>query len=308
MRIITQHVTGGPQVLEVADVPSPAAGPGEVRVRVRAIGVNPVDAAVRAGLFPLLGEPPFVLGWDVAGVIDEVGSGVEGLTVGDRVFGMPRFPAAASAYAEELVAPAHELALVPARLSDEQAAALPLVGLTAWQALVTIADLRAGQRVLVQAAGGGVGHVAVQIAHALGARVVATASPRKSDFVRGLGVTEIVDYTSSDLSGTAPVDVALEPFGGAASLDTLKAVRDGGVLAVLVGEIEDALTTAAAARGVRVVRIAVEPDASGLAGLVDMVERGLLLPHVQDVFALERAADAHVELGNGVQGKLVLVP
>jgi NADPH:quinone reductase-like Zn-dependent oxidoreductase len=308
MRAVTQHRVGGPEVLEVVETAAPEPGPGEVRITTRAIGVNPVDAAVRAGAFPLLGEPPFVLGWDVAGVVDALGDGVTAFAVGDRVFGMPRFPAAAAAYAEQVVAPVEQVASIPDALDDEQAAALPLVGLTAWQALVQVAAVGPGQRVLVPAAGGGVGHVAVQLALALGAEVVATASPRKAAFVRGLGVSEIVDYTTTDLSDVTQVDVALDPFGGEQSRPTLDVVKDGGILAVLVGELEPALVAAGAERGVRVVRISVQPDAAGLAALVSLVEQGRLTPHVEATFPLEKAGDAHVQLTLGVQGKLVLVP
>lgn len=265
MRIIIQHRTGGPEVLEIHDVDDPSAGPGEVRLATSAIGVNPVDAAVRGGYFPLLGDPPFTVGWDVAGVVDQVGEGVTDFAVGDRVFGMPRFPGEAAAYAERVVAPAKDLAHIPSRLDDQHAAALPLVGLTAWQALVGEGGVGPGTRVLVQAAGGGVGHVAVQIGKARGAYVVATASPRKAEFVRTLGADEIVDYTTTELAAIAAVDVAIDPLGGENTARTLTAVRNGGVLALLVGEFDDAIRAAAADRGVRLARIGVKPDAAALA-------------------------------------------
>lgn len=308
MRTITQHVTGGPEVLELLEIEAPEPGPGEVRVTTTAIGVNPVDGAVRAGLFPLLGAPPFTVGWDLAGVVDALGADVTGLQVGDRVFGMPRFPAQAAAYAEQVVAPAADLAVVPGALDDQHAAALPLVGLTAWQALVEVADVEPGHRVLVQAAGGGVGHVAVQIAKTRGAHVVATASTRKVGFVRGLGADEVVDYTTTALDTIAPVDVAIDPFGGDRTREALALVRDGGLVTVLVGEVSDDDVAAAGERDVRIARISVVPNAVALAGLVALVERGQLTPHVQAAFPLEAAAEAHAELATGVQGKLVLVP
>ncbi len=165
MRAITQKSFGGPEVLElVDDAPEPVPGPTQVLVRVRATSVNPVELFVRSGAFPLLGEPPFVLGWDVSGVVEQVDPGVHRFKVGDEVYGMPYFPAAAGANAEYLVAPARQLARKPAGISHEEAAALPLVGLTAWHALVEIAQLRPGQRVLIHGAGGGLGHIAVQLA------------------------------------------------------------------------------------------------------------------------------------------------
>ncbi len=308
MKIITQRSLGGPEVLEVADAPAPEAGPAEVLVEVRAVGVNPVDAAVRAGYYPILGEPPFTLGWDVAGVVRAVADDVHELAVGDRVLGMPRFPQQAATYAELVVAPAAHLARVPDGLDDERAAALPLVGLTAWQALVQTADVGPGQRVLVQAAGGGVGHVAVQIAKARGAHVVATASTGKVDFVRGLGADEVVDYTRTPLTGIEPADAVVDPFGGERLPQAIALTRPGGVVTVLLGDIGPEVQALADERGVRIARVGVVPDAVALAGLLELVERGELMPHVQAVFALEKAADAHAELTRGVQGKLVLVP
>jgi NADPH:quinone reductase-like Zn-dependent oxidoreductase len=188
MRAIIQKTFGGPEVLQlVDDAPKPAPGPTQVLVRVRATSVNPVELFVRSGAFPLLGKPPFVLGWDVCGVVEQVDPGVHRFKVGDEVYGMPYFPAAAGANAEYLVAPARQLARKPGGISLEEAAALPLVGLTAWHALVEIAQLQAGQRVLIHGAGGGLGHVAVQLAKHLGAEVVGTASATKHDFLRGLG-------------------------------------------------------------------------------------------------------------------------
>jgi len=308
MRIVTQHRTGGPEVFEIADVDDPTAGPGEVRLATSAIGVNPVDAAVRAGYFPLLGKPPFTVGWDVAGVIDQVGEGVTEYAVGDRVFGMPRFPGEAAAYADLVIAPAADLARIPSRLDDQHAAALPLVGLTAWRALVDEGGVGAGTRVLVQAAGGGVGHVAVQIAKARGGYVIATASPRKAEFVRALGADEIIDYTTTELATVAAVDVAIDPLGGENTARTLTVVREGGVLALLIGEFDDATRAAAADRGVRLARIDVKPDAAALASLVDLVDIGRLTPTVHATFALEKAGDAHSALAGDVRGKLVLVP
>jgi NADPH:quinone reductase-like Zn-dependent oxidoreductase len=279
-----------------------------VLVEVRAIGVNPVDANVRAGYFPILGQPPFTLGWDVAGVVRAIGADVQGLVVGDRVLGMPRFPQQAATYAELVVAPAAHLARVPDRLDDEGAAALPLVGLTAWQALVQIADVGPGTRVLVQAAGGGVGHVAVQIAKARGAYVVATASTGKVDFVRSLGADDVVDYTRTPLSSIEQADVVLDPFGGDRLPQAIDLTRSGGLVTVLLGEIGRHAQALADERAVRIARVGVVPDADALAGLLDLVERGELTPHVQAAFPLEKAAEAHDELARGVRGKLVLVP
>jgi NADPH:quinone reductase-like Zn-dependent oxidoreductase len=156
MRAVVQRSVGGPEVLELVDVPRPEPAAGEVLVRVRAAGVNPADLAVRAGYFPLLGEPPFTVGWDISGIVEATGPGVNAYSVGDAVFGMPRFPGQAAAYAEYVAAPADELADKPAELNHLQAGALPLAGLTAWQGLIGAGKLQAGQKVLIHAGAGGV--------------------------------------------------------------------------------------------------------------------------------------------------------
>src|SRR4051812_25211310 len=230
MRAIRQEALGGPDVLRLVDVPTPEPAPTEVLVRVAAAGVNPVDWKTRAaGAF--LGEPPFTVGWDVAGVVEAVGYGVTRFEVGDRVFGMPRFPREAAAYAEYVTSPSRQLARTPDRIDDVQAAALPLASLTAWQALVETAGLSAGQRVLIHAAAGGVGQLAVQIAKSRGAYAIGTARAERNDFLTELGIDELIDYTQQDAGETVrDVDVVLDLVGGDTGLRSLPALRDGGLL------------------------------------------------------------------------------
>lgn len=311
MRLITQDTFGGPEVLRLAEAPVPDPAPGEVLVAVTARGVNRVDVAVRAGYYPLLGEPPFTVGWDIAGRVAALGEGVTDLEVGDRVFGLAAFPREARGYADLVAAPREELARTPATLDDVHAAALPLVGLTAHQAIIgtrTAADTGlAGRRVLVQAAGGGVGHIAVQLAKAVGAHVVATASSRKVDFVAGLGADEVVDYTARDWTAIDPVDLAVDAFGGENLLRTIGVVRDGGTVATLLGEADDVARAAATARSVTISRIDVRPEPGALDHLVRLVDEGHLVPHVSATFPLEQVAAAHRALEGGVRGKVVLV-
>jgi NADPH:quinone reductase-like Zn-dependent oxidoreductase len=307
MRAITQSAFGDPEVLHLVEVPTPSAGPGQVVVATRAAGVNPVDAVVRAGAAPLLGDPPFTVGWDVAGVVSEVGPDVTQFQVGDRMYGMPRFPAEAGAYAEAVVVDVSELAHIPDGVDDAHAAALPLVALTAHQALVEAAGLQGGERVLIHAAGGGLGHVAVQLARELGAQVIATSSPGKADFVRSLGAAHIIDYTTEDFTDIEPVDVALDPLGGDTTIRSLRTVRAGGVLALFVGEFDDQVRAEADRRGVRLARISVVPNAEALAAITDLLANGRLVPHVSATFPLEQAADAHRHLDTGVRGKIVLL-
>ncbi|MBP2472342.1 NADPH:quinone reductase-like Zn-dependent oxidoreductase [Crossiella equi] len=306
MRVITQHTLGGPEVLTVEDAPEPQPLPGEVLVRVKAIGLNPLEARLRAGEFPLLGQPPFILGWDVSGVVEQA------LTwrfrPGDEVFGMPMFPRAANAYAELVAAPAVHLVRKPASLSHVEAAALPIVGLTAWQGLVDLAGVGEGDRVLVHGGGGGVGHIAIQVAKALGAHVITTASAGKREFVEGFGADEVVDYTAVDFAEVVrDVDVVFDTIGGDTAERSLGVLRPGGHLVTAVADEEVALAARYEAAGLRFSGIGVDPDPVGLRGLVDLVERGQLRVHVQEAFPFERIADAHRLLeGGGLRGKLVL--
>lgn len=306
MRAIVQNTVGGPEVLELADRPTPRPKAGEVLIRVRAAGVNPVDAAVRGGYYPLLGEPPFVLGWDVSGIVEAVGPGADGFAVGDEVFGMPRFPAEAAAYAELTAAPAAEIARKPAELNHEDAAALPLAGLTAWQGLVSVGGLEAGDRVLIHAAAGGVGHLAVQIAKALGAHVIATASTGKVDFVRSLGADEVIDYTTDDFVEKAgAVDLVLDPLAGAHAERSLRALKAGGTLIALLDPSKEAVAEARA-RNIRLERISVRPDRKGLDELARLAGQGRLKVHVAKSLPLEEAAAAHDFLATKPKGKVVL--
>jgi NADPH:quinone reductase-like Zn-dependent oxidoreductase len=307
MHAVRQHSLGGPEVLQLDEVPRPRPGPTEVLVRNRGAGVNPVDWKVRRR-GGLLGEPPFTVGWDVAGVVEEIGGGVTRFAVGDRVFGMPRFPHEAAAYAEFVTSPSRQLARIPDALSDVEAGGLPLAGLTAWQALVETADVRPGQRVLVLAAAGGVGHLAVQIAKARGAHVLGTSRAAKHAFLAELGVDEAIDYTSEPVAERAgEVDVVLDLVGGEAGIDALPALRDGGIFIRVPSASDlDQLVERSGGRA-RITGILVEPDRAGLEALADLVERGALRVHVEQTFPLAEVAKAHELAEKGrTQGKLVL--
>lgn len=307
MRVITQQTLGGPEVLTVVDAPEPRPLPTEVLVRVRAIGLNPLEARLRAGEFPLIGRPPFVLGWDISGVVEQAPQTWR-FRPGDEVFGMPLFPRAASAYAEVVSAPALHLARKPASLSHVEAAALPVVGLTAWQGLVDLGGVSEGDRVLVHGGGGGVGHVAVQIAKALGAYVIATAGGSKREFVEGFGADEVIDYTAVDFTeAVRDIDIVLDTIGGDTVERSLAVLRPGGHLVTAVAEDDPELAAKYRAAGLRFSGIAVDPDPVALRGLVDLVEQGRLRVHVQETFPFDRVADAHRLLDAGhLRGKLVL--
>jgi NADPH:quinone reductase-like Zn-dependent oxidoreductase len=307
MRIIRQQTLGGPDVLEVMEAPRPDPGPTEVLVRMRAAGVNPVDWKTRErGGF--IGEPPFTVGWDVAGVVEAVGRGVTRFEPGDRVFGMPRFPREAAAYAEFATSPSRQLARIPDGLDDVEAGALPLAGLTAWQALVETAGVEAGDHVLILAAAGGVGHLAVQIAKARRAYVTGTASSGKHSFLVELGADEAIDYTSENVEDRVhDVDVVLDLVGGEAAQSALPTLRDGGLLITVPSSSALEPLRELAGDRVRVTGILVEPDRVGMEAIAALAETGALHAHLAETFPLEEAAAAH-ELGETgrTQGKLVL--
>ncbi|MGI5380181.1 NADP-dependent oxidoreductase [Streptomyces sp. CA-251387] len=307
MRAISQDVLGGPEVLKEVEVERPAPRTNEVLVRVRAAGVNPTDWKHRAtGGF--LGKPPFVLGWDVSGVVEAVGIGVARFKPGDEVFGMLSYPFGHGSHAEYVTAPARAFAHKPASIDHVQAGALPLVSLTAWQALVEYADLQPGQRVLIHAAAGGVGHVAVQIAKARGAYVIGTASAGKHDFLRGIGVDEAIDYRETDFAeAVKDVDVVLDTIGGETSTRSLRVLRPGGLVVSILPVGSDDFYEEAERLGVRALRMLVDASHSGMQAIAELVEAGKLRATIAGIFPLADAAEAHALGDTGrTTGKLVL--
>lgn len=296
MRAIIQNEFGGP--LTLSDVPKPAPLPTEVLVRVHAAGVNPVDWKTRAGSgMAGMQTFPFINGWDVSGVVEEVGFGVTTLKPGDEVYGMPWFPRAASAYAEYVTAPSRHFAKKPKSLTHVEAAALPLAALTAWQILVDTADVQPGQKVLITAAAGGVGHLAVQIAKAHGAYVIGTAREPKHAFLKEIGTDEVIDYTQGDYAGN-DVDLFVDLVGGASP----DSVRPGGLFVGVPSGVDRPIRD-----DIRTSPILVEPDRAGLRAIAALVESGELKVHVAATFPLEDAGQAHAlgETGR-TQGKIVL--
>lgn len=305
MRAAVYDEFGGADKLTVREVEDPPVGPDTVLVRVKATSVNPVDWKIREGYlqgaYPH--HLPIIPGWDVAGVVEAVGPAVRtGLQVGDEVFGYVRRDDVAFGTTAELVpAPERTVTRKPASLSFEEAGAVPLAGLTAYQALTEALEIGRGDRVLVHAAAGGVGHLAVQIAVALGAEVVASASERNHEFLRGLGATEVVDYTQGLISEQleTPVDAVLDLVGGAALEDAPQQVKD----TTRVASIVDADTVLA--MGGRYVFV--RPDRDGLDALAKLADAGRLRVQVAETYPLEQVADAHrASEGGHVRGKVVV--
>ncbi len=309
MKAIVQHELGGPEVLRTCEIETPEPIPTEVQVRVRGAGVNPVDFKTRIGrgMSSVIGPPPFTVGWDVCGEVTAVGGGVTRFQVGDEVFGMPWFPREAGAYAEFVTAPSRHFEHKPHALSIEEAAALPLAGLTAWQVVVDTIRVQDGDDVLIHGAAGGVGHLAVQIAAARGANVIATARAEQADFLAGLGASRTLDYRDDDFEAhVAELDSVID-LTGEYGERSLAVMRPGATLVSVPSGAKPELLALAKAQHKRATGILVEPDPVGLAGLCDLIERGKLGVELDEVFDLEQAADAHrhAEDSHGA-GKIVL--
>jgi NADPH:quinone reductase-like Zn-dependent oxidoreductase len=313
MSAVVQHSFGAPGVLTLGQAARPVPLPTEVLVRVRAAGVNPVDWQTRAGagVAWALGELPFTLGWDVSGIVEEVGFGVTTLAPGEEVYGMPWFPRAAGGYAEFVTAPSRQFARKPRSITHEQAAAVPLAALTAWQTLIDTAHVQPGQRVLVHAAAGGVGHFAVQIARYLGAHVIGTASSARHDWLTKLGADQVIDHTTVAFDDVlADVDVVLDLVGDAranTSTRSLTVLRPGGLIIAVPGGVSPELAVAADAAGVRATPFLVEPDGTALTRIAELIDAGTIRVEVEDVYPLADVARAHTRgQSNRTRGKLVL--
>ncbi|KJS63339.1 NADP-dependent oxidoreductase [Streptomyces rubellomurinus] len=305
MKAITYRSYGGPDVLEYGDVPEPKLGPDSVLVRVAAASVNPVDWKIQAGYLDGMMDVvfPVIPGWDVAGVVERVGVGVTEFTPGDEVIGYVREDMVRrGTFAEYVAAPVRTLARKPANLDFAEAAGLPLAGLTAYQALTGALELKPGETVLVHAAAGGVGSLAVQIAVALGARVIGTASDRNHDYLRGLGAEPVAygDGLAERVRALAPegVDAVLDLVGGEALGISPALLAEGGRLA----SVADGAVLGLGGR-----YVFVRPDAADLTALTDLAESGLLTVEVAATFPLEQTADAQrLNAAGHTRGKIVV--
>ncbi len=300
------HDYGGPELLRLTDLPEPVVGPDVVLVRARAAGVNPVDFKIRRGRlesrYPC--HFPLVPGWDLAGVVEAVGPAVPEFSEGDEVVGYVRRDHIQwGTYAELVAAPVRTLAPKPSSLSWSQAAALPLAGLTAWQALTRVLDVGKDDVVLIHAAAGGVGSFAVQVAQILGARVIGTASEANHDHLRALGAQPIAygDGLAERVRSVAPdgVGAVLDLVGGDALEVSPQLLRGGGRLASVIDPSR--------VRELGGKYWFVRPDREDLATLSRLVDEGRLTVHVERTFPLEEAGDAHrlIEAGH-MRGKLAL--
>lgn len=313
MRAMFIRDFGGPEVFELRDVPRPEPGPGEVLVRVVASSVNPVDYKIRrsgrwAGV-----QPPAIIGYDVSGVVEAVGPGVQDFRVGDEVYYTPEiFGGRPGSYAEYHVAPEPIVARKPRNLSHLEAAVVPLAGGTAWDALITRGGLRVGETVFIHGASGGVGHLAVQVAKAAGARVLATCRTESVAFVQGLGADRVIDYRKEDFvevlcreTDGVGVDLVLDCVGGDAVVRALEVVRPHGRIVSIVSVRGD--LGPAHVRNITVHFLFLERARYKLDALRTLTERGQLKPAIDAVFPLEEVSRAHERLeAGGVRGKIAI--
>lgn len=313
MRALVIDQTGEADELHIAEVPDPIRISDEVVVRIVAAGVNPIDAKTRSGRGVAKAIPsyPAVLGGDFAGVVESVPYSAHPLQPGDRVYGMGRVPRLGGSYAELISVSSMSLTRMPSTLSFAEAAAVPLAALTAWGAVVDTARVHDGQRVLIHAGAGGVGHFAVQFAAYFGAVVTATGSARNADFLRELGARRVIDYAAERFEEVATdQDVVIDLIGNVAD-DTgtrsLDALREGGLIVTVPTGSWPTMAEEAAARGIRSTGYSVAPDARTLSVITRLIDDGAVRVHVDREFPLEEGAAAHRLLEAGhVRGKVVL--
>jgi len=306
MKAAVIHAYGGPEVLKLEDVLRPEPKEDEVLIRVIAASVNPVDAAIRQGyLARIIGDKlPLIPGMDAAGVIEKAGAKMSKFKAGDPVYAFFTL-ASEGGYGEFVLAKEDEVAPKPKSLTYTQAAAVPAAGSTAWKALVETANLRAGQTVLIHGGSGGVGHFAIQIAKARGAKVIATASTANQDFLRQMGADVTIDYTKSKFEDIAKdVDVVLDAVGE----DTLKrsygVVKKGGIIVSIVDDPDKA---ALDAHGIRGVSIRTDPKASVLEELTRLIEAKKVTPVLSQILPLSDVVKAHEQIATRhTRGKIVL--
>src|SRR5712672_3004503 len=306
MKAIRIHNYGGPEVLQYEDAPRPEPQAGEVLVRVHAAGVNPIDWKVRQGhmrdFWPH--KFPLILGLDVSGTVEEVGPGMSRFKIGDEVYSPPD-PTRNGAYADYIVVREPELALKPNSLHHIRAAAVPLAALTAWQSLFDTAQLQPGQRVLIHAGTGGVGHFAVQLAKWKGAYVFATASTKNQDLLRELGVDQAIDYTQQRFEDVARnIDIVLDTLGDETQERSWSVLKKGGNLVSLVQPPSE---EKAKELGVLAAIIGAQPNGAQLAEIAKIIDSGKLAPIIDRILPLSEARRAHELSQSGhTHGKITL--
>jgi NADPH:quinone reductase-like Zn-dependent oxidoreductase len=313
MRAALLDAAGGPEALRIGETAFPDKVNAEFLVKVVASGVNPIDAKTRAGrgVFDAIHAFPAVLGHDFSGVVVESPYSAHPIRPGDEVFGMVMVPRYGGTYAEYVSVPALSVVRKPSTLSHIEAAAVPVAALTAWGMVVEVAKAHEGQRMLIHAGSGGVGHFAVQFASYFGAHVIATASGGKASWLRTLGAAEVIDYTSTRFEDVVQdVDVVIDLIGNVhdeTGTRSLRALRPGGLIVNAPTGSWPTFAEDAAAAGVRGTDYKVAPDGNTLAVIARLLEAGNVRAHVDQIFGLEQIADAHRAVESGhTRGKIVV--
>jgi NADPH:quinone reductase-like Zn-dependent oxidoreductase len=310
MKAIKLTAPGGVENLVQVELPAPTIKDNEVLVRVKAISINPVDVKSRKGkgVYGRLKEVnPLILGWDISGEITSVGAQVKTFKQGDAVFGMVNFPGHGQAYAEYVAVPADQLALKPANISHEEAAAATLAALTAYQALLH-ANIKAGDKVLIHAAAGGVGHYAVQIAKHLGAEVAGTASAANREYVLSLGADTHIDYHTQDFTKELhDLDYVLDSIGGDNIDRSLEVIKPGGAINSIPTGLSEGVTQKAAAKNINGYHTMVQSNGADMKVLADWLEKGIIKSTVSQTFDFADIAQAHLQVETGkTRGKVVV--
>lgn len=315
MKAIIIKENGGPEKLLQAEVPQPQINDNEVLVKVKAISINPVDTAVRQNLKAMVnimkagpGEDYYIPGWDISGTVVDAGKNIKDLMDKD-VFGMINFPGQGRAYAEYVAAPAGHLALKPRNITHPEAAAATLAALTAWQALVTHGKLMKGQKVLIHASAGGVGHYAVQIAKSLGARVAGTASSANRSFVMDIGADEFIDYTNERFEEKVrDADLVIDSINDRAHLSrSIDACRTNGRLISIKSYFDDELIARAKAKNLYTERMLVASDGEDMKRIARLLEEGSIKSHISATFQFNELAEAHRKVETGkTRGKVII--
>jgi NADPH:quinone reductase-like Zn-dependent oxidoreductase len=312
MKAIILEEFGGVENLLYKEIEKPVPAAGEVLIQVKAISINPVDVKTRSGkgiAGKLRDQLPLILGWDISGIVTAIGAGVTRFKAGDAVFGMVNFPGHGKAYAEYVTAPADQLAHKPAIISHEEAAAATLAALTAYQSITHLINVQPGNRVMVHAAAGGVGHFAVQIAKQLGAYVIGTSSAANKEFVLGLGADEHIDYKAQRFEeAVAEVDFVFDTIGGENIDRSLQVIKKGGSIISIPSGLNEAVKEKAQAMGINGYQFMVTSKGEDMNHIARLLERGVLKAHVSKTFSFDNMAEAHLQIETGrTVGKIVVI-
>jgi NADPH:quinone reductase-like Zn-dependent oxidoreductase len=311
MKAIILKGFGGVENLVITEIPVPNVSDNEVLVKVKAIGINPVDIKTRLGkgLAGRLKElNPIILGWDISGTVNETGRLVTSFKNGDEVFGMVNFPGHGKAYAEYVVAPETHLALKPANISHEDAAAASLAALTAWQILKEKAKIKSGDKVLIHAAGGGVGHYAVQMSKYLGAYIVGTASGMNKDFILSLGASEHIDYEKQRFEDVLnDIDFVLDTIGGEYIDRSLKVLKPGGTIISIPSGASENITEKAEAKSLYGYPFGVQSNGKNMNEISDLLQKGIVKSFISKTFTFDEIQSAHMQIETRkTKGKVVV--